>query len=55
MVVSGAALFNFFIINLDKGIECTLSKNTDNTKLEGVLDTLEVRVRTLRDFSKLEN
>ena len=41
-----------FVGNMDSGIKCTLSKFADNTKLSGVLNTLEDAIQ--RDLSSLE-
>ncbi|PKU35770.1 rna-directed dna polymerase from mobile element jockey-like [Limosa lapponica baueri] len=52
--VLGPALFNISVGDMDSGVECTLSKFANYTKLCGMGDTLEGRDAIHRDLDRLE-
>jgi len=47
-------LFNIFFSNMDREIECTLQKFAKDTKLCGVVNTLEGMDAIQRDLDRLE-
>ncbi|GAB0184873.1 cAMP-dependent protein kinase inhibitor alpha [Grus japonensis] len=52
--VLGPELFNLLVSNTDSGVKCSLSKFANDTKLCGVVDTLEGRDAIQRDLDRLE-
>ncbi|GAB0180265.1 mitochondrial enolase superfamily member 1 [Grus japonensis] len=52
--VLGRALFKIFVSDMDSGIECTLSKFANNTKLCGVVNALEGRDAIQKHLGRLE-
>ncbi|GAB0185287.1 cAMP-dependent protein kinase inhibitor alpha [Grus japonensis] len=52
--VLGPILFSMFTSDTDSGIECTLSKFANDTKLSGAVNVLEGRDAVQKDLDRLE-